>query len=131
MSAFRPLSKLARRLRARNSFFIVALDQFFHVGTIPATKRTSLLWIYRFGPEMRRGFDPLVLDEHGNAFLAKRNRSYKAGFRWQPIDDRLAVEVCGLASWTFRRPEPGAWLPDDDDADVGDGPTGVVVVPPA
>lgn len=118
ISAFAPLSKLARRLRTRNSFFIVALDQFVPVGTVPATTRAPELWIYRFQPESRRGFDPLILDEHGFAVRAKRNRSYRSGYRWEQIDDRQAVEVCGLASWTFARPEPGRWVPDDEP--VGD-----------
>ena len=134
MSAFGPLTKLARRLRARNSYYIVALDQFFFVGTVPATKRTPELWIYRFAPELRRGFAPVVVDEHGSAFRAKRNRTYKAGFRWQAIDDEQAAWVCGLASWTFDRPRPGDWVPDPDDPDSDDeseaGPP-VLVRPPS
>ena len=122
MSAFLPLTKLARRLRARNSVFIVALDQFDHVGTVPPTRTTPELWIYRFHPEARRGFDPLVLDEHGNAVEATRNRSYKVGFRWMPIEDRRAIVVCGLASWTFERPAPGE-RPDDAEPEVRGGVT--------
>lgn len=113
---------MTRRLRAARSMFEVAIDQFDHVGTIPTTDKVPKLWIYRFAPAQRRGFDPLVLDEHGHGWTTKRNRSYKAGFRWVSIDDRRAVGVCGLASHVFSQPPPGTCGPWDDDLedDAGD-----------
>lgn len=103
MSAYEPLAKLARRHRAQPSMFTVALDQFDHLGTVPADRRVPQLWLYLFTPARRRGWPPLALDEHGGAWRAKRHRGRRAGFRWVSVDDRGAAHLCGLASWEFDR----------------------------
>lgn len=103
MSAYEPLAKLARRHRAQPAMFNVALDQFDHLGTVPADREVSKLWLYLFTPARKRGWPPLALDEHGRAWRAKRHRGRRRGFRWTSVDDRSAAHLCGLASWEFDR----------------------------
>lgn len=103
MSAFEPLAKLARRCRAEPHSFPFFLDQFQHLGTIPSERDVPALWLYLFLPTRRKGWPPLVLDEHGGAWRAKRHRGRRRGFRWVQVDDYSAAHVCGVASWDFQR----------------------------
>ena len=120
VSAFEPLAKLARRTRAEPHMFPFFLDQYQHLGTIPAERDIPQLWLYLFLPSRRKGWPPLALDEHGGAWTAKRHRGRRRGFRWKAVDDRSAAHLCGLASWDFERArrereEMERWDWDDPD----------------
>jgi hypothetical protein len=97
-SSYKPLIRLSRRLRATNSVFDLDIDEFDHLGRVPADGNVPELWLYSLAPVRRRGFDALALDEHGHGWRAKRHWGRKRGFRWMSVSDREAIGWCGLAS---------------------------------
>lgn len=119
LSAFEPLHRLTRRVRASDGAFVPRVEEFDYVGRIPRSRLHPELWMYQLAPIARRGFDPLVVDVRGNAFRAKADRRRKAGFRWDALDDYSAMYPCGVAARemeTERRPR--RW---DDGPFDGDG----------
>jgi hypothetical protein len=104
LSSYEPLFALARRLRHRRSRFAIHPDEFTYVGSIDEHRSTPKLWLYRYDPNARRGFDQLVLDADGSPWIPKADRRRGAGYRWIRTDDRRALFRSGL--------EPTAFLPD-------------------
>jgi hypothetical protein len=125
MSAFDPLAKLARRCRAQPSMFPFLLDQFVHIGVVPADRTVPELWLYRFTASHRKGWPPLALDEHGAAWQTKRHRGRRRGFTWKQVSDRTAAHLCGVASWDFDRAQRALERRDRYDDWDGDVPLGL------
>lgn len=105
LSYYEPLVALVRRLRARCSPFELHVDECTYVGRIDAQRGVPELWLFRYDPEARRGFDELVLDGDGRGWAPKADRRRKAGFRWVRVDDRAAVIGAGVR-YAPREPAP-------------------------
>lgn len=109
LSCYEPLFALARRLRATCSPWEIHADECTYIGRIDPYRGVPELWLYRYDPESRRGFDDLVLDGDGRGWVPKADRRRKAGFRWVPVDDRAAVIRVGVR-YAQREPSaPSAW----------------------
>ncbi len=125
VSAFEPLFRLTRRLRAAGGVFIPLVEEFSFVGRIPSTKLHPELWMYRLDPVSRRGFPPLVLDEWGGPFATKADRRRKLGYRWVSREDSGAMWGCGVAARQMALDERERRWDDDLDDGISSGNRGL------
>jgi hypothetical protein len=86
-----PLFMLARRMRASDSPVPVHVEEFSHVGVVPAEGRWPRLWLYIYDGPTRRFPSPLVLDGGGRPHIAEADRRFRTGFRWVTTRDGTAV----------------------------------------
>jgi hypothetical protein len=105
-----PLLEVAATLLAKRAWLHIHRDRFTYRGRVPAGRHHPELWLYQYDPAARHGVDPLALDEHGVAYVARPDRRFKSRFRWEPARVTAALVRAGVRA-DDEGDEAGRWSP--------------------
>lgn len=102
-STLTPLLRLFRRVEDGEELTAtVPVDELELAGRFEGDRWTPALTCYRHVPTLRRGFDPLAVDDDGGCWVPRRDRRRKSGFRWVAARPAAALRRAGIDPYAPR-----------------------------